>query len=65
MNVGQLKSLIKNIPDDYIIQVNVAVHPDDTDDSDVDHLAVKKKVEVNEANKSLFLSVGLRTLMSK
>lgn len=45
-----------------LFQVNVAVHPDDTDDSDVDHLAVKKKVEVNEANKSLFLSVGLLTL---
>ena len=61
MNVGQLKNLIRDIPDDYILQVNTMVHPDDIDDLLAECLAVKG-IKEDESKKFLFLSVGLRTL---
>lgn len=60
MNVGQLKNLIGDIPDDYILQIDTMVHPDDIDDVLVECLAVKK-VEKDES-KFVIISVGLRTL---
>lgn len=61
MNVGQLKNLIGDIPDDYILQIDTIVHPDDIDDLLVECLTVKK-VEKDESKKFVIISVGLRTL---
>ena len=61
MNTGQFKNLIRDIPDDYILQVNTMVHPDDIDDLLAECLTVKG-IKKDESKKFLSLSVGLRTL---
>ena len=61
MNVGQVKDLIRDVPDDYILQIDTMVHPDDIDDLLAECLAVKG-IKEDESKKSLFLSAGLQTL---
>ena len=61
MNVEQLKDLIKDTPDDYILQIDTMIHPDDIDDLLAECLTVKG-IKKDESKKFLSLSVGLRTL---
>lgn len=61
MNVGQFKDLIKDIPEEYEMQVDVMVHPNDIGDLSAEFLAIKK-AEKDESKKFLLLSVGMRTL---
>jgi hypothetical protein len=61
MIIGKLKEIIALLPDDYILQIEVAVHPDDLSDVLEESLVVKSSA-VNEKIKCFRLKAGLWNL---
>ena len=58
MNIGSLKKLIKDVPDDYLLQIEIDIHSDDISDVLVERLIVKK-TEAVEKSRCFRVTSGL------
>lgn len=62
--IGQLKEIIKDIPDDYSIWIDVAVHVDDLSDVLAENLVIHE-TDKNDAGKDFYIRAGLAPYISQ